>query len=53
METREKIIIIGGGFAGLQLAKTLNNKNKKVIVLDRVNHHMFQPLFLSGSVRKD
>ena len=45
METREKIIIIGGGFAGLQLAKTLNNRNKKVIVLDRVNHHMFQPLF--------
>ena len=29
METREKIIIIGGGFAGLQLAKTLNNKNKR------------------------
>jgi len=45
METREKIIIIGGGFAGLQLAKTLNNKNKKVIVLDKMNHHMFQPLF--------
>lgn len=45
METREKIIIIGGGFAGLQLAKTLNNKNKKVIVLDKVNYHMFQPLF--------
>ena len=45
METREKIIIIGGGFAGLQLAKTLNNKNKKVLVVDRVNHHMFQPLF--------
>ena len=45
MESREKIIIIGGGFAGLQLAKTLNNKNKKVILIDRVNHHMFQPLF--------
>ncbi len=45
METREKIIIIGGGFAGLQLAKTLNNKNKKIIVIDRMNHHMFQPLF--------
>ena len=45
MKTREKIIIIGGGFAGLQLAKTLNNKNKKVIVIDRMNHHMFQPLF--------
>ena len=45
METREKIVIIGGGFAGLQLAKKLNNKRKKVIVIDKVNHHMFQPLF--------
>lgn len=45
METREKIVIIGGGFAGLQLAKTLNNKQKKVILIDKVNHHMFQPLF--------
>lgn len=45
MEVREKIVIIGGGFAGLQLAKTLNNKNKKIIVIDRMNHHMFQPLF--------
>ncbi|MHA6727949.1 NAD(P)/FAD-dependent oxidoreductase [Chryseobacterium sp. A301] len=45
METREKIVVIGGGFAGLQLAKTLNNKNKKVILIDKVNHHMFQPLF--------
>lgn len=45
METREKILIVGGGFAGLKLAETLNNKNKKVIVIDKVNHHMFQPLF--------
>lgn len=45
MESREKIVIIGGGFAGLHLAKKLNNKNKKVFVLDKVNHHMFQPLF--------
>ena len=45
METREKIVIIGGGFAGLQLAKKLNNKNKKITIIDKVNHHMFQPLF--------
>lgn len=45
METREKIVIIGGGFAGLQLAKALNKKRKKVLVIDKVNHHMFQPLF--------
>ncbi len=45
MEAREKIVIIGGGFAGLQLAKSLNNKRKKLMVIDKVNHHMFQPLF--------
>lgn len=45
MEIREKIIIIGGGFAGLQLARQLNGKNKKVLLIDKVNHHMFQPLF--------
>ncbi|WP_226064076.1 NAD(P)/FAD-dependent oxidoreductase [Kaistella polysaccharea] len=45
MEAREKIVIVGGGFAGLQLAKALNNKRKKVMVIDKVNHHMFQPLF--------
>lgn len=43
---REKIVIIGGGFAGLQLAKHLNNQGKyKVMVIDKMNHHMFQPLF--------
>ncbi len=45
METREKIVIVGGGFAGLQLARSLNNRNKKVFMIDKVNHHMFQPLF--------
>ncbi|MGC4128025.1 MAG: NAD(P)/FAD-dependent oxidoreductase [Bergeyella sp.] len=43
---RDKIVVIGGGFAGLQFARTLSNQtDKKVIVIDRVNHHMFQPLF--------
>lgn len=43
---REKIIVVGGGFAGLQFARKLNNKNThKVMVIDKVNHHMFQPLF--------
>ena len=43
---REKIVIIGGGFAGLQIARHLNNQGKyKVMVIDKMNHHMFQPLF--------
>ncbi len=43
---RDKIIIVGGGFAGLKLARKLNNrKGQKVMLIDKVNHHMFQPLF--------
>ena len=46
MEKRDKIIVVGGGFAGLQFARKLNGKiEKKVMVIDKVNHHMFQPLF--------
>lgn len=29
----------------MQIAKTLHNKKKKIIIIDKVNHHMFQPLF--------
>jgi NADH dehydrogenase len=45
MEQRKKIILIGGGFAGLHLAKQLNNKNFDILLIDKQNHHQFQPLF--------
>ena len=46
MEIRDKIIVIGGGFAGLQFAKKLNgSRSKKLVMIDKANHHMFQPLF--------
>ena len=38
------VVIIGGGFAGLRLAKHLNNKKFKVYLLDKNNYHTFQPL---------
>ncbi len=41
----EKVVIIGGGFAGLQLAKKLMKADLKVILVDKQNHHQFQPLF--------
>lgn len=41
-----KVIIIGGGFAGLKLAHGLNNKSGiEVLVIDKYNYHQFQPLF--------
>ena len=39
-----RIIIIGGGFAGLMLAKALKKVKAQVVMLDRNNFHTFQPL---------
>jgi NADH:ubiquinone reductase (H+-translocating) len=38
------VVIIGGGFAGLSAAKTLQRKPVRVTLVDRRNHHLFQPL---------
>ncbi|HAE35415.1 MAG: NAD(P)/FAD-dependent oxidoreductase [Chitinophagales bacterium] len=38
------IVVIGGGFAGLELVKKLNNKPFRVILIDKRNYHTFQPL---------
>lgn len=41
-----KVIIAGGGFGGLRLARKLNNKHGfEVLLVDRFNFHQFQPLF--------
>src|SRR5215467_8262384 len=39
-----RIIIVGGGFGGLATAKALKNAPAEVILIDRTNHHLFQPL---------
>lgn len=39
-----RIVIIGGGFAGIALSKKLRNKNVQVILIDKHNYHTFQPL---------
>lgn len=38
------IIVVGGGFGGLAAAKALRNTPAQVILIDRTNHHLFQPL---------
>ncbi|WP_264521257.1 NAD(P)/FAD-dependent oxidoreductase [Flavobacterium sp. N1994] len=40
----KRVVIIGGGFAGIALAKKLKNKNLQVVLLDKHNYHTFQPL---------
>ncbi len=39
-----RVVIIGGGFAGIALAKKLRNKSVQVVLLDKHNYHNFQPL---------
>ncbi len=44
MSETPKIVIIGGGFGGLWAATSLGNKAVHVTIIDRKNHHTFQPL---------
>ena len=41
---KPKVVIIGAGFGGLEAAKALKRATADVIVIDRHNHHCFQPL---------
>jgi NADH dehydrogenase len=41
---RRRIVIIGGGFGGLNAARALRNVDAEITLIDRTNHHVFQPL---------
>lgn len=42
---KKKIIIIGGGVAGIQFIKKIDETLFDVLLIDKINHHQFQPLF--------
>ena len=41
---RKRVVIIGGGFAGIAAARALKRCDAEVVLIDRRNHHIFQPL---------
>jgi NADH dehydrogenase len=43
-EEKPRVIIVGGGFGGLEAAKKLAGQDVRVTVIDRTNYHLFQPL---------
>ena len=43
-DTIPRVVIVGAGFGGLAAAKALKNAPANVILIDRTNHHLFQPL---------
>ena len=42
---RKKVVVVGGGFAGIQLVRKLDSRYFDVLLIDKLNHHQFQPLF--------
>ena len=43
-----RVVIVGGGFGGLEAAKKLACQNVRLTVIDRTNYHLFQPLFIKS-----
>jgi NADH dehydrogenase len=42
---KKRIVIVGGGFGGLQLAQKLIHSDYQIVLIDKNNYHQFQPLF--------
>jgi NADH dehydrogenase len=42
---KKRVVIVGCGFAGLNLAKKLKNSQFQIVLIDKHNYHQFQPLF--------
>lgn len=43
--TKQRIVVIGGGFGGLRLARELDKDKFEIVIVDRFNYHSFPPLF--------
>jgi NADH dehydrogenase FAD-containing subunit len=41
---RHRVVVVGGGFGGLNVARALDGVDLDLTVVDRTNHHLFQPL---------
>ena len=41
----ERVVIVGGGFGGLQMARKIDRRKYQVVLIDKNNYHQFQPLF--------
>jgi len=45
MKKKKQVIVVGGGFAGISFSKELDIDIFDIILIDKLNHHQFQPLF--------
>src|SRR5262245_19733224 len=49
-DRKPHVVIVGGGFGGLAAAKALKNARARITLLDRANHHLFQPLLYQVAI---
>lgn len=47
---KRRVVIVGGGFGGLEAAKALDRANVEVLLVDRMNYHLFQPLLYQVAI---
>jgi NADH dehydrogenase len=44
MDGKKHIVVLGGGFGGLEFCKRFHSRDARITLVDRTNHHLFQPL---------
>lgn len=44
MDGKTHIVVLGGGFGGLEFCKSFHSRDARITLVDRTNHHLFQPL---------
>src|SRR6266852_9564009 len=49
-DRKPHVVIVGGGFGGLAAAKALKNAPARIVLIDRANHHLFQPLLYQVAI---
>ncbi len=45
MKNKKRVVVVGGGFAGINVVKYLDEELFDIVLIDKINHHQFQPLF--------
>lgn len=45
LSKKKQVVVIGGGFAGIHLVRNLDENLFDIVLIDKLNHHQFQPLF--------
>ena len=49
---RQSVVVVGGGFAGLNLIQHLRDAPVNIVLVDRCNHHLFQPLLYQVAAQR-